>query len=73
MEDIDFERLADLTEFYVSSDIELLATEAARDALVNNLEYIDQDTLERTIKNSNPSVIEDEIEYYKQFAHMERK
>ncbi len=73
IKDIDFDRLADLTEFYVSSDIELLSTEAARDALVNNLDYIDQETLERTIKNCNPAVIEDEIEYYKQFAHMERK
>lgn len=71
--DIDYERLADLTEFYVSSDIELLVTEAAREAVVKDLEFIDQETLELTIKNSNPSVIEDEIEYYKQFAHMERK
>jgi transitional endoplasmic reticulum ATPase len=71
--DIDYEKLADLTEYFVSADIELLATEAARDALANDKEYIDQETLEKTIKSTTPSVMEDEIEYYKQFAHMERK
>lgn len=71
--DIDYDRLATLTEYYVSSDIELLATEAARDAMAGNLDFIDQATLEHTIRESMPSVMEDEIEYYKQFAHMERK
>jgi transitional endoplasmic reticulum ATPase len=71
--DIDYAKLAELTEYYVSSDIELLATEAAREALASDKEYIDEETLEKTIKASTPSVIEDEIEYYKQFAHMERK
>ncbi|MDB5177316.1 MAG: hypothetical protein JWN75_984 [Candidatus Saccharibacteria bacterium] len=70
--DIDYSKLADLTENFVSSDIELLATEAARDALVSEKDFIDQETLERTIKNSPPSVSEDELEYYKQFALIER-
>lgn len=73
IKDIDYDKLAELTEFYVSSDIELLATEAAREAVVNDLDFIDQETLELTIKHSMPSIIEDEIEYYKQFARMERK
>jgi len=70
--DIDYQKLATLTEFYVSSDIELIATEAARDAVSDNKDYIDQENIERTIRTTNPSILEDEIEYYKQFAHMER-
>lgn len=71
--DIDYEELANLTEYYVSSDIELIATESARNALVSGKEYIDQSDIEETIKRTAPSIVEDEIEYYKQFAHMERR
>jgi len=70
--DIDYQKLADLTEYYVSSDIELIATESARQAMSDNLDYIDQKTVEKTIKSTTPSIMEEEIEYYKQFSHMER-
>jgi transitional endoplasmic reticulum ATPase len=71
--DIDYSRLAQLTEYYVSADIELIATEAAREALNAGKDYIDQESVELTIKQTAPSVMEDEIEYYKQFEHMERR
>lgn len=71
--DIDYKRLAELTEYYVSADIELIATEAAREAVNQDKDYIDQETIESTIKQTSPSILEDEIEYYKQFAHMERQ
>lgn len=71
--DIDYEKLAELTEYYVSADIELIATEAAREALNDGKDYIDQDSIELTIRQTPPSIMEDEIEYYKQFEHMERR
>lgn len=71
-EDIDYQQLAKLSEYFVSADIELIVTEAARDAVYQNLEYITQEVLEATIKSTTPSILEDEIEYYKQFASLER-
>lgn len=71
-QEIDYKELAQLTAFYVSADIELIVTEAARKAVSLDMEYITQDVLESTIKYTTPSVLEDEIEYYKQFASMER-
>ncbi len=70
--DIDYKKLSKMTALYVSSDIELIATEAARTALSRNMDYIDEETVEETIKNTISSISEEEIEYYKQFAHMER-
>lgn len=70
--DIDYEKLAQQTNFYVSSDIELIATEAARDALNKGKDFIDQESLEESISRTSPSIMEDEIEYYKQFQYMER-
>lgn len=69
---IDYKQLAKLTEYFVSADIELIATEAAREALYQELEYITQEVVEATIKSTTPSILEDDIEYYKQFASMER-
>lgn len=70
--DINHEQLAKLSEYFVSADIELIVTEAAREAVYQNLEYITQEIIEATIKSTTPSILEDEIEYYKQFASMER-
>jgi transitional endoplasmic reticulum ATPase len=72
IEDIDYEKLAKLTEYYVSADIELIATEAAREALNTGKDYIDQSTVEMIIKKTQPSVVKEEIEYYEQFEHMQR-
>jgi transitional endoplasmic reticulum ATPase len=71
-QDIDYEHLAKLSEYFVSADIELIVTEAAREAVYQDLEYITQEVIEATIKSTTPSILEDEIEYYKQFASMER-
>jgi transitional endoplasmic reticulum ATPase len=71
-QDIDYKKLAELTEYFVSADIELIVTEAAREAVALDKDYIDQEIIERTIKSTTPSILEDEIEYYKQFASMER-
>ena len=70
--DIDYEKLAAASENYTSSDIELLATEAARTALNDGKDYIDELTLEKTIVKTPPSISKEELDYYKQFAHMER-
>lgn len=70
--DIDYDKLASMTEFYVSSDIELIATEAARVAVANDKDYIDQTTIETVIRTTTPSVTEDELGYYSQFANLER-
>lgn len=72
VKDIDYKKLAELTEYYVSADIELIVTEAAREAVALDRDYIDQEIVEQTIKSTTPSILEDEIEYYKQFASMER-
>jgi transitional endoplasmic reticulum ATPase len=69
---IDYEKLADLTNNYVSSDIEYIATESAREAVVRNLEYIDQDIIEHVINKTPPSINDDEIKYYKEFEGLQR-
>lgn len=70
--EIDYERLAKLTALYVSADIELISTEAAREAVALDRDFINQSIIEDTIKSLTPSINEEEIEYYKQFASMER-
>ena len=70
--EIDYQKLAELTEFYVSADIELMVTEAAREAVELDRDFIDQAIIEDTIKTTTPSILEEEIEYYKQFKHLER-
>ena len=71
-QDIDYEKLATLTEYYVSSDIELIATEAAREAVARDKDYINQAIVEDVIKGTAPSVTEEEMGYYNQFSNLER-
>lgn len=71
-QEIDFRELAKMTDFYVSADIELIVTEASREAVAQDMDYINQNILVSTIQSIMPSLMEDEIEYYKQFASMER-
>jgi SpoVK/Ycf46/Vps4 family AAA+-type ATPase len=63
VKDIDYDKLADLTANYISADIELLVTNAAREAVLGKAEYIDQKMVEQAIT---------EIDYYSQFASMQR-
>ena len=60
---VNYEMIAELTEFYVSSDIKFLVDEASRKALKTQ-ERITQQLLENVIKNSKPSVSKVEIQKY---------
>ncbi len=60
---IDYDKLATITENYVSSDIEFLVNESARVALLRKLK-ITQQILEEVIKKSKPSVSASEIRKY---------
>ncbi len=71
-EDIDFEELANLTEGYVSSDIELVVTQAARLAVNGENDIIDEDELKQAIVTVKPSLTPEEIARYEQFKTMER-
>lgn len=70
--DIDFEKLAKMTENYVSSDIELIVTQAARMAVARDKDAVGEDMLVESIKSFNPSISEEEISYFEQFGNMER-
>lgn len=69
---IDFKQLAAMTENYVGSDLELVVTEAARDAVMLDMPEIDEATLVRAIKKVTPSLSQHEIDMYSAFADMER-
>jgi transitional endoplasmic reticulum ATPase len=69
---IDFSRLAAMTENYVGSDLELIVTESARDAVTLDKPEIDEAAIVRAIKKVTPSLSPNEIEMYGAFADMER-
>jgi transitional endoplasmic reticulum ATPase len=60
---IDYEKLAHLTEFYVSSDIEFLVNESSREALKFK-SRITMELLEKVISNTSPSVPLSELKKY---------
>jgi transitional endoplasmic reticulum ATPase len=60
---IDYEQLANLTENYVSADIQLIVDDAARKALYRK-EKITMQILEDTIKNKKPSLTLEQIKQY---------
>lgn len=53
---IDYEKLASLTENYISADIKMIVDNAARLTFRRKLGKISQDTLEEVIANSKPSL-----------------
>jgi len=67
-----FERLADMTENYVGSDIELIVTESARNAVINNKNLITEVMLLEAINKFKPSISKEEIDYFQQFQSLER-
>lgn len=69
---IDFEKLAKMSEYYVGSDLELIVTEAARAAVSQDKSMIDEKMLIDAVKKCTPSVTEDQIGYYEQFRNLER-
>lgn len=70
--DIDFEKLAKMTDNYVGSDIELIVTEAARAAVSQDKSMVDEKMLADAIEKFTPSVTPEEIQYYSQFGELER-
>ena len=58
---IDLDKLADMTEDYVSADIERIVAETKRAAFRKKLDYITMDMLEETIRTTRPSVTKDTI------------
>jgi transitional endoplasmic reticulum ATPase len=70
---IDFNKLAKKTDGYVSSDIELIVTQAARLALSNDLPKIDEKILEAAIAQSSPSLTQEEISDYEKYRNLERR
>lgn len=60
---IDYDRLAELTEFYVASDIAYIVNEAARVALEQD-RNITQEMIEDVIKQTPPSISKKMLEQY---------
>lgn len=60
---INYDRLAELTEYYVASDIAYIVNEAARVALEQDCD-ITQEILEEAIKQTSPSVSKQTIDEY---------
>ena len=69
---IDFSKLAGMTENYVCSDIQLIVTEAARNAVTNNKQEIDEKMLIESIQNCATSVTVEDIEYFESLKNLER-
>ena len=70
--DINFSALGTLTKNFVSADIELIANEAARMAVMQDKDVIDQKILESAISKTTPSVNEEEMAHYRMFTDVER-
>ena len=62
-DDIDFARLADMTENFVASDIAYIVNDAATRAFEDDVE-ITQALLEEVIKENNPSVSPNDLKSY---------
>ena len=71
-EGIDFASLAKSTEGYVSSDIELVVTKAARSAVEQESEHITEKVLKNAIDQIRPSLTGEEIAAYEQYKNLER-
>jgi len=70
-EDIDYDALARMTENYVSSDIELIVTNAARRALSQE-EPISNSLLLKEVKSCRPSIDIEDMERLLKMVHLER-
>ena len=67
--DIDYDKLANMTRNYVSSDIKFIINEASRNALKERIK-IQQGHLESVINKTSPSISEKQIEKYEKFNHI---
>jgi transitional endoplasmic reticulum ATPase len=66
---IDYERLAMLTEHYVSGDIKLIVDEASRKTIREHTKRITMETLEFVIKNQRPTISLDVLLKYEQIKN----
>ena len=64
-DDIDYARLADMTENFVASDIAYIVNDAATRAFEDDVD-ITQSLLEEVIKENNPSVSSSDLQSYEQ-------
>lgn len=69
---VNFKALAKKTDGYVSSDIELIVTQAARFAVSKNAQKIDEKILDMAIAQVKPSLTKEEIIKYEQYKNLER-
>jgi transitional endoplasmic reticulum ATPase len=72
-ENIDYEKLAHITQGFVCSDIEYIVTQSARMAVETNKPLIDQRMIELEILKSVPSVTKDDLVKYRAFTDLERR
>jgi len=72
-EDINYDKLAEMTNNFCSSDIPNIVQDAGRKAAYDGLDEIEQDLLEYTIEKAKPSITKSQIEGYEAFTHLERK
>jgi transitional endoplasmic reticulum ATPase len=70
-DNIDFDKLSKLTEFFVSSDIELIVDKSARIA-VSEDKPISEDMIISVVSNMKPSITQEELKYFQQFENLER-
>lgn len=71
--DLNFEKLAVMTNNYSSSDISMIVEDAGRRAAHDELDEIEQELLEYVIEINPPSITKSQIEGYEAFKHLERK
>ena len=68
--DVDYDKLADLTDGFTSSDIQLIVEKAGRSAFLEHKDAISVDILEKVIKESRPSVSPAERQRYEDIRNM---
>jgi transitional endoplasmic reticulum ATPase len=69
---IDYDKLAKMTAGFVCADIELIVNEAARSAIDQSKQAIDEKIIEMEILKSVPSLSQDELLKYQRFGDIER-
>jgi SpoVK/Ycf46/Vps4 family AAA+-type ATPase len=62
-----------MTNNFASSDIELIVTQAARMAVSENKDMIDEIMLIESIRKSKSSITQEELQDYQTFREMERR
>ena len=66
---LDYHQLANMTQGYVSADIQLIVNDASRNALLQHSK-ITMQLLEAAISNTSPSLSENELRKYERIRAM---